>query len=173
MSSSRSFVPRLLQATFLINLSLAVENIYMHLCDTPIVSPLGVSKPDWTSGVAANPKDHQIQCGGRRWIDGHMTIGSHQDKLLLLAQASSESLDTLRPHGYLLKDELLYGFGKSQCFHFFLSHLAFWSLLSGFTPIFGLVLEAFFPLTTVELKEKQHKEIKKKGNHAPDGFEEL
>ena len=52
--------------------------------------------------------------------------------------------------------------------------MAFWSLLSGFTPIFGLVLEVFFPLTTVELKGKQHKEIvKKKENRAPDGSEEL
>lgn len=35
-----------------------------------------------------NPKGHQIQSGRSRWIDGHMTMRSHQDKPLLLAHAS-------------------------------------------------------------------------------------
>ena len=46
-------------------------------------------------------------------------------------------------------------------------HTDFWL---GFRGFFFF----FFPLTTVELKEKQHKEIvKKRENRAPDGSEEL
>ena len=74
---------------------------------------------------------------------------------------ASESLHALRwVHCYM--DELLYGFGKSQCFHFFLSHLAFWSLLSRFTPIFGLVSRGFFffsPLLQLSLKKNSTKKL--------------
>ena len=99
--------PELPRATFLINLSPAVWNIYIHLCDTTIVRPLGVSKPDWTSGFAANPKGHQIQCGRKRWIDGHVTICSHQGKLLLLARAGLWKLRRLEttwisPEGWIV-----------------------------------------------------------------------
>lgn len=115
----------------------------MHHCNIPIVSPLGVTSQIEHLDFAANPKGHQIQTSQSRWIDGHMIACSHRDKLLLLVPASLSKLRRLRPHGCLLKDELLYCFGKSQCFHFFLSHLAFWSLLSGFTPIFGLLSRGF------------------------------
>lgn len=62
------------------------------------------------------PKGHLTVRERSRWIDGHMIVCSHHDKLLLLALASFRKLRRIKTCGYLLKGELLNGFGERQCF---------------------------------------------------------